>query len=113
MRGGPKRSPLPKICQTYPTMMKFCTVIPYLKKIQKRMNHVTQLLISADISSFSSEIGNFCYIKEHRYRLNFSTKFLILLALLESLKFFLINLVIIVMISAKMATPGLPKITVF
>ena len=26
---------LPKICQTYPTMMKLGTVIPYLKKIRK------------------------------------------------------------------------------
>ena len=29
-----KRSPLPKICHTYTTMMKLGTVIPYLKKIQ-------------------------------------------------------------------------------
>ena len=33
--GGSKKAPLPKICHTYPTMMKFGTVIPYLKKIQK------------------------------------------------------------------------------
>ena len=33
--GGAKSSPLPKICHTYPTMMKLGTVIPYLKKIQK------------------------------------------------------------------------------
>ena len=26
---------LPKICHTYPTMMKLCTVIPYLRKMQK------------------------------------------------------------------------------
>ena len=32
---GGKRSPLPKICHTYPTMIKLDTVIPYLKKIQK------------------------------------------------------------------------------
>ena len=32
---GPKRPPLPKICPTYPAMMKLGTVIPYLKKIQK------------------------------------------------------------------------------
>ena len=30
-----KKSPLPKICHTYPTMMKHGTTIPYLKKIQK------------------------------------------------------------------------------
>ena len=28
-------APLPKICHTYPTMMKLGTVIPYPKKIQK------------------------------------------------------------------------------
>ena len=27
--------PLPKICHTYPTVMKLGTVIPYPKKIQK------------------------------------------------------------------------------
>ena len=27
--------PLPKICHTYPAMMKLGTVIPYLKKIEK------------------------------------------------------------------------------
>ena len=32
---GPKRPPLPKICHTYPTMMRLGTVIPYLRKIQK------------------------------------------------------------------------------
>ena len=32
---GGERLPLPKICPTYPTMMKLGTVIPYLKKIQK------------------------------------------------------------------------------
>ena len=29
------KSPLPKICRTYPKMMKLGTLIPYLKKIQK------------------------------------------------------------------------------
>ena len=33
--GGEQKGPLPKICLTYPTMMKLGTVIPYLKKIQK------------------------------------------------------------------------------
>ena len=33
--GGSEKGPsIPKICQTYPTMMKLGTVIPYLKKIQ-------------------------------------------------------------------------------
>ena len=33
--GWPKRSPLPKICHTYPVKMKLGTVIPELKKTQK------------------------------------------------------------------------------
>ena len=33
--GVAKRPSLPKICHTYPTMMKLGTVIPYPKKIQK------------------------------------------------------------------------------
>ena len=32
---GGKKYPLPKICRTYPTMVKLGTVIPDLKKIQK------------------------------------------------------------------------------
>ena len=39
-----------KIRHTYPTMIKLGTVIPYLRKIQKCMNHVTHSLIPADIS---------------------------------------------------------------
>ena len=34
-RCGGKKVLFPKICHTYPTMMKLKTVIPYLMKIQK------------------------------------------------------------------------------
>ena len=34
--GGAKEATLPKICDTYPIMMKTCTVIPYLEEIQKQ-----------------------------------------------------------------------------
>ena len=77
------------------------------------MNHVTHPLKSADISIFSLEISKFCSVKKYRYRLHFDTLFLILLTLLESLNMFLINLVIISMMPAKMGTPGLLKIMVF
>ena len=33
--GGGKKGPLPKICHTFPAVMKLGTVIPYPKKIQK------------------------------------------------------------------------------
>ena len=74
---------------------------------------MTKPLTSADISIFSPEISKFCYIKKYRYRLHFSTEFLIILDFLHSLKICLVNLVIILMMSAKMATQGLLKITVF
>ena len=32
---GSKKAPLPEICDTYPTVMKPRTVIPYVQKIQK------------------------------------------------------------------------------
>ena len=77
------------------------------------MNHVTHPLRSADISNFSPEISKLCYIKKYMYRLHFDTKFLIILAFLESLRIVLIKKVTGLMMSAKMATPGLLKITVF
>ena len=77
------------------------------------MDHGTHRLFSADISIVSAEISKFCYIKKNRYRLHFSPELLVTLDFLESLKICLINLVIVLMMSAKMATPGLLKITVF
>ena len=32
---GGQKGPLPKICHTYPAMMKFGTIIPYPKNIKK------------------------------------------------------------------------------
>ena len=46
---GVKKAAIPKICHRYSTMMKFGTVIPYVKKIQKHTNHVAYPLSSADI----------------------------------------------------------------
>ena len=47
-----KKDALPKICHTYPTMIKLGTVIHYIKKFQTYMNHLTHPLSSADISIF-------------------------------------------------------------
>ena len=66
--GGAKRPPIPKICYTYPTVMKLVTVINYLKKIQKIYeSRVTRPLTSADITIFSTEISKFCCIKKYGY----------------------------------------------
>ena len=67
---------------------------------------------SADIKLFSPEFSKFCYIKKCRYRLHFDTQFLILLTFIEFLKIVLTNMITILMMAAKMATPGLLKIKV-
>ena len=74
---------------------------------------MTHPLSSAGISMFYPEISKFCYIKKHGYRLQFDTQFLSLLTFLESLKIFLINMIKILVISAKLTTPDLLKIKVF
>ena len=107
---GAKRSPSLKICHSYPTMTKLGSYT-FPKEDPKNISitwHTPWLLLTS--ANFHRK---FFYIKKYRYRLHFSTIFLILLAFLESLKICLINLVIILMMSAKMATPGLLKITVF
>ena len=71
--GEGKKASLPKICHTYPTMMKLGTVIPYLKKIQNYINHVTQPLSSADINIFLMEISKVGYINKYRYRSHLDT----------------------------------------
>ena len=71
--GGQKGSPLPKVCHTYPTMMKIGTVIPYVKKIQKIYESRDTPPTSTDISNYSPKISKFCYMKKYRSRLHFST----------------------------------------
>ena len=45
--------------------------------------------------------------------MHFNTLFLVLSSFFESLKVFLINMVVILMVSEKLATPGLLEIKVF
>ena len=70
--GEAKRSPLPKICHTYPTMMRPGTVVLNVKKIKKYMSYVTHHLSSAVVSFFPLQLVT-CYIKKYRYRLHFNT----------------------------------------
>ena len=102
--GGSKRPHLLKICHTYPTMMKLSTIIPYLKKIQNiNESHDTplefcwhqhfftrnqQILLHQEMQMYIA----FWYIISNSF--NFSWVFVILM-------------------SAKMATPGLLKIKLF
>ena len=71
---------------------------------------MVHLLNSADISIFLLEISNFCYIKKYRSKFHFTATFLIPITFFESLKFVLINMVTMLMVSAKVATLGLFKI---
>ena len=50
--GGGKKVPLPKVCYTYPTMMKFDTVIPYVKKIQVVVLFDIKILILLTVLEF-------------------------------------------------------------
>ena len=83
-----------------PTMMKPGTVIPSKEDHPKNINHITLPLSSADISVFSPEINNFCYVKKCRYRLHFDRSFLIRLTFSESLKVVLISMVATLMVTA-------------
>ena len=73
--GGEKDPHYLKICHACSTIMKLGTVIPFLKKIKKKILELLDTLIvcSAGISIFSSEVCKFCYIKKYRYRLYFDT----------------------------------------
>ena len=70
---GSKKSPLPKICSTYPKMMKLGTVIPYLKKIQKIYESRDTPPEFCWHQYFSPEISKCFYIKNYRYRLHLDT----------------------------------------
>ena len=59
-RMGEGKKPLfPKICPTYPPMMKLGTIILHLKKIRIHINDVAHSLSSADISIFSRKSTTF------------------------------------------------------
>ena len=56
-RGGAKTTTIPKICHTYPTIIKLGTVIPYLKKTKKNiwiMWHTLLILLTLAFSHWIS-----------------------------------------------------------
>ena len=60
---GEGEIPLPKICHTFPAMIKPGTVISYLKKIQKIYESRGTPLSSADINIFHWKSANFAVSK--------------------------------------------------
>ena len=110
--GGQKRPPLPKICCTYPTMMKLGTVIPYRKKIQKIYDSRDTLLEFCWQQHFFT--GNQQILLYQEIQIQIPFRYIIS----NSSNFSWVfkdcfnNVVKILMISAKMATPGLLKIKI-
>ena len=76
------------------------------------MNQMVHHLSSADISNFRRKSENFAISRNTDIDC-ILTHNLILLIFLQSLNIVLINMVTILMMSAKMATPGLLKIKLF
>ena len=93
--GGAFLLPLPKIRHANPTMMKLGTVIPYLRKIQKMYK------------SRDASLG-FCL-----HQIGFLYIIYFFFTFLECLVIVLINMVTILMMSAKITTLALLKIKVF
>ena len=56
---GQKAPTFPKICNTYPAMLKLGTVIPFLKKIQKIYESSNTALEFCCISIFHRKSGSF------------------------------------------------------
>ena len=69
--GWGKKAPLPKICHTYPTMMKLDLVIPYPKKIQKIYESRDTPLEFCWHQHFFTENQQILLYKKYRYRLYF------------------------------------------
>ena len=111
---GVKRSPLSKICNTYPKMMKLGTVVPpYLKRIQKVYESLDKNpLVLLTSAFFSPEISTFCYLRNSDVDAFSYIIFNAFTFFFESLKIVLMNMATILM-SAKMATLGLLRIKVF
>ena len=108
---GAKKNPIPKICHTYPTIVKLGTAISYLKKIQIYINHGTHSVSSADISI--SHRKSAIFVVSRNITLDFNISFIILLTLFETLNVDLTSMVGILMMPAKLYTLGVLKIMVF
>ena len=111
--GRVKKASLPKIWHKYPTMIRLDTVVPYLKKIQK-------IYKSRDIHSelcwhqhFFTGNQQIILYQEIQIKIAFSYIISNLLTFFESLKISLIQMVTILLMSAKMATLGLLKLKAF
>ena len=104
--GREKRSSVPKICYTYSTMMKLGTVIPYLKKTQKSYESRDTPLEFCQHQHFF--IGNQQILLYQKIQIQIENTDL--LTFFEFLKIFFVSMVKSLIMSAKLAAPGLLKI---
>ena len=105
--GGRKKTPLPKICHRYPTMMKPGILYLTQGRSKKYMNHVTHPLSSAGISIFSTAL---CCVKMY---ISFWYKISNFFNFFESLKMVLVTIDTILMMLRKMPRLGLLKMRLF
>ena len=109
-----KKVSLPKICHTYPTMMKFGTVIPYLNKILRiYKSRDTPLVFCWHQHLFTGNQKLLFYHEIQKIQITFQCIISIFLTFFESLKVVLINIIAISMMSAKLTALVLLKIKVF
>ena len=99
--------PPPKTSHTYPTKMKLGTIIPDLKKTQKLYESGDTPLKLCRHQNFF--IGNQQILLYQKMQIQIAFWYMIskYFNFFESLKTFLINMVKILMMLAKLATPGL------
>ena len=109
----PPSPPLREICHTYAALMKLGTVIPYLKKIHKMYESRETPFEFCWHQRFFK--GNQLILLYQEIKIYFAFWYIISNSFnfFESLKIVLIIMVIILMISAKLATRGLLKMKVF
>ena len=110
---GLKRSPIYKICHTYPKMMKLGTIIPYPKKIQKIYESCGICLEFSSHQHFFTRHQQILLYHEMQIEIvfwfifpiyfNFSSVFI------DCSK----NMVKILIMSARVATANFPKIKIF
>ena len=80
-----------------------------IQKIQKRYNHVRHPLSSA---IFHQKLTFFLY-RQIKMKIHFNILYAVLLTIIKFLKVALIDLIAILMLSAKLAIPDLLKLTAF
>ena len=108
--GREKRSPVPKICYTYSTMMKLRRVIPYLKKTQKSYESRDTPLEFCQHQHFFIRNQQILLYQKIQIQIAFLHIIYNLLTFFEFLKIFFISMVKSLITSAKLAAPGLLKI---